>query len=290
MAKCPADSLFLSSTENANNSTVDQVGNRANDLGGKDWTKNSISIWSDIKKDSEELQLGHPAIYPKALVRRLLESFTCKDERNVLDPFAGSGSTLLAAMQLGKHGIGFEINDDYISLANDRKNSTLGLFDSENSGSLEIHKLDSRELLQVVMPSSIDICITSPPYWNILTQKRSADNKSIRNYGDDEKDLGRISDYKQFIHSLVDIFSAVLASLKPRGYCLINVMDIRKGPIFYPFHSDLAESLRQIGFIWDDMIIWDRRAEYNNLRPLGYPSVFRINKAHEYILILQKPR
>ena len=47
--------------------------------------------------------------------------------------------------------------------------------------------------------------------------------------------------------------------------------------------------MQEIGFLLDDIIIWDRRQEYNHLRPLGYPSVFRINKVHEYILIFKKP-
>jgi len=51
----------------------------------------------------------------------------------------------------------------------------------------------------------------------------------------------------------------------------------------------LARKMEEIGFVFDDLIIWDRRHEYNNMRPLGYPYVFRINKAHEYILIFQKP-
>jgi hypothetical protein len=46
--------------------------------------------------------------------------------------------------------------------------------------------------------------------------------------------------------------------------------------------------LREVGFTLDDIIIWDRRREYNNLRPLGYPTVFRVNKVHEFILIFQK--
>ena len=46
---------------------------------------------------------------------------------------------------------------------------------------------------------------------------------------------------------------------------------------------------QEMGFLFDDLIIWDRKHEYNNLRPLGHPSVFRINRVHEYILIFQKP-
>jgi len=77
--------------------------------------------------------------------------------------------------------------------------------------------------------------------------------------------------------------------MKPRAYCIVVVMDLRKKNKFYPFHSDVARFMEEIGFTYDDLIIWDRRHEYNNLRPLGYPAVFRINKVHEYLLIFQKP-
>ena len=42
------------------------------------------------------------------------------------------------------------------------------------------------------------------------------------------------------------------------------------------------------GFLYDDLIIWDRHADYSSLRPLGYPSVFRINKVHEFVLIFRR--
>jgi len=40
--------------------------------------------------------------------------------------------------------------------------------------------------------------------------------------------------------------------------------------------------------IFDDIIIWDRQQDYNNMKPLGYPYKYRINKVHEYILIFIK--
>jgi hypothetical protein len=72
------------------------------------------------------------------------------------------------------------------------------------------------------------------------------------------------------------------------AYCIVIVMDIRKKSDFYPLHMDVTGKMLEIGFALDDIVIWDRRQEYNNLRPLGYPSVFRINKVHEFILIFQK--
>ncbi len=71
---------------------------RANELDGATWTKYSISVWSDIKKSSEEYGLRHPAIFPVALVQRLIQCFTSSQDQVVLDPFAGSGSILIGAM------------------------------------------------------------------------------------------------------------------------------------------------------------------------------------------------
>ncbi len=77
---------------------------------------------------------------------------------------------------------------------------------------------------------------------------------------------------------------------KKDGFCCVIVMDLRKKNEFFPFHTDVMDFMVEIGFYLDDIIIWDRRQEYNNLRPLGYPYVFRINKVHEFILIFKKSK
>ena len=135
----------------------------------------------------------------------------------------------------------------------------------------------------------MDLAATSPPYWDILLRNRTADHREARNYGDSARDLGRTSDYGGFLQSMTTVFANVLTVLKPGCYCCINVMDLRKRNNFFPLHADLVTNLKPIGFQLDDIIIWDRRREYHNLRPLGHPSIFRINKMHEYVLIFQKP-
>lgn len=258
---------------------------RANDLNGSDWAKYSISVWNDIRKTPEELRLRHPAMFPEMLVARLVRCFTTEDDTRILDPFMGSGSTLVAAKNLGRFGVGFELSDKYIRLARSRL-SQKSLFGPDT---FEIHKADARSIPDILAADSIDFCVTSPPYWDILLQKRTADYKETRNYGDEEGDLGRIREYDAFLAALKCVFTGVHHALKPGKYCLVNVMDLRKKDRFYPLHSDLALRMQEVGFIYDDLIIWDRRQEYNNLRSLGYPAVFRLNKIHEYILIFQKP-
>ncbi len=278
----------LSQKSNGTSNGDSQNKRRANDLDGKNWTRNSISIWSDIRKTSEEISLKHPAMFPSALATRLIESFTNKEAKNILDPFAGVGSTLIAAKNLGKNGIGIELSEEFSEIAKHRcKQKTL--LDTE-SGDATIYHANALNLLDYVSEESIDFVVTSPPYWDILNQKRSADYKENRNYGNYDGDLGTISDYQEFLNELQKIFTKIFSSLKAGSYACVIVMDIRKKDKFYPFHSDIALFMQEIGFIHDDLIVWDRRHEYNNMRPLGYPAVFRINKAHEYILIFQKPR
>jgi len=265
---------------------------RANELDGATWLRYSISVWDDIRKTPEEAVLKHPAMFPVELPLRLIKCFTTPEDRVILDPFVGTGSTVIAAEALGKVGIGLDISENYVEKAKSRLGLPRDLFQHENHPSLGERRLlvaDANDLPQYVEPESVDMVITSPPYWDILLQERTADNKPTRHYGDSERDLGKIRDYTAFLSALAQVFEKVYAVLKAGKYCCVVVMDLRKKDRFYPFHADLANQLQQIGFILDDIIIWNRGHEYNNLRPLGYPSVFRINKVHEFILIFKKP-
>jgi len=268
---------------------------RGNALDGRTWTRYSISIWSDIRKSREELALKHPALFPVELPRRLIECFLPPEGQVVLDPFCGMGATVLAAHELGCLGVGVDISSGYIETARRRLRRRGAMHHSRRDGSLvpcdcRLIVADAADLGHHVPAGSADLVVTSPPYWNILTRRRSADRKAIRHYGDRQGDLGRLTDYHQFLAALSRVFAQVKEALRPGAYCVVVVMDLRKRSEFYPFHADLADTLRRSGLLLDDLIIWDRRHEYNNFRPLGYPAVFRINKAHEYLLIFQRPR
>ena len=267
---------------------VTRVKKRANELDGKHWIKNSISIWSDISKDGEEQKVGHPAMFPWRLIAKLIETFTHHEQSYVLDPFVGTGSTLIACQKLGKSGIGIDISKQYIKIAKDRLD---GLPTQIVKGKVLKQKLiegSAVDVLNKMRSDTIDFVVTSPPYWNILTQKRSADMKQIRDYLNVDGNLGHIDCYEAYIKALQNIFFKIYKVMKNKSYCILNVMDIRKKHCFFPLHADVLFAFQKIGFILDDIIIWDRRKEYNNLRPLGYPYVFRINKVHEFLLIFKK--
>jgi DNA modification methylase len=85
-----------------------------------EWTK---SVWTFPAVSARSI--GHPAPFPEELPYRLIQLYTFKDEV-ILDPFCGSGTTCIAALRSGRHYIGYEINPDYIELANGRISKTFG--------------------------------------------------------------------------------------------------------------------------------------------------------------------
>lgn len=259
---------------------------RQNKLSGGTWLQYSFSIWRDIQKNPEEWKLKHPAMFPIQLAERLIEIFTNKPGQFVLDPFMGSGSTVIAAVKKLMRGIGFDISKEYCNMAKGRIEKVYA--SGSNRRNYQIFCDSALNIEKYLKPNSVDLTITSPPYWDILNRRRTADNKAKRNYGDLKQDVSNIPDYENFLMSLQNIFKAVYAVTKPNKYCIVVVMDIRKGPNFYDFHSDVAKKMEQIGFILKDIAIWDRQKEYNNMKPLGYPYSFIVNKVHEYILIFKK--
>jgi len=75
------------------------------------------SVWPDIKGAST--RNGHPAPYPPELAERLIRMFSFAGD-TVLDPFAGTGSTAVAAIAAGRHSIMNEIDAGYLDLAKTR--------------------------------------------------------------------------------------------------------------------------------------------------------------------------
>lgn len=79
-----------------------------------EWTK---SIWT--MNTASAKRVGHPAPFPVELPYRLIQLYTYKGDV-ILDPFIGSGSTALAALQSGRDYLGYEIDPDYVDLARKR--------------------------------------------------------------------------------------------------------------------------------------------------------------------------
>ena len=67
-------------------------------------------------------QLGHEAMFPEELPRRLIRMFSFRGD-TVLDPFLGSGTTVKVALDLGRNAVGYEINEDYLEVIKEKAGS-----------------------------------------------------------------------------------------------------------------------------------------------------------------------
>jgi DNA modification methylase len=75
------------------------------------------SVWNFAAAPARKV--GHPAPFPVELPRRLIQLYTFINEI-VLDPFMGSGQTAIAARKSHRHYVGYEIDENYVALANQR--------------------------------------------------------------------------------------------------------------------------------------------------------------------------
>ena len=94
-----------------------KVEGRENTISKEEFLEYTKSVWGFASKSAKKI--GHPAPFPVELPYRLIQLYTYSDEV-VLDPFMGSGQTAIAALKTGRHYVGYEINEEYVELAQGR--------------------------------------------------------------------------------------------------------------------------------------------------------------------------
>jgi len=136
---------------------------------------------------------------------------------------------------------------------------------------IQILQGDAIKQLQKLDDKSINTCITSPPYWG------------LRNYNDEEKQLGMEDTPEEFVDNLVKVFREVKRVLRDDGTVWVNLGDSylpnkQLGGI--PWRVALA--LQQDGWYLRQDIIWHKP------NPMPESVKDRCTKAHEYIFLLSK--
>ena len=88
----------------------------------EEFMDSTLSIWN--VPPARAKKIGHPAPYPVELVERFIKLYSYEKEL-ILDPFMGSGTTAIGAINLNRNYIGYENNEEYIKLAEERINSII---------------------------------------------------------------------------------------------------------------------------------------------------------------------
>jgi len=274
-----------------------------NDLAGTEWIKLTKSWFiADSKRyRKNECTELHPARYPEEMVSQFLSFFTKRDAW-VLDPFCGSGATLVSCVETGRRGIGVELSNNYAQIAGRR------LAQLAPEDLISVIQADARGVgegsfwREVAGPErnaeglpQFDFIMTSPPYWNMLrnsrggvesTQKVRAKKGLDTHYGDNEADVGSIEDYDEFIESLGEVFDACARLLKPNKYLVCVAQNCRTAHReVKPLAWDLARRISQ-SLSFQGERIWCQNSK--RLGIWGYPRVFVPNYHHHYCLIFRR--
>jgi DNA modification methylase len=265
--------------------------NKLNDLTGKEWLKFQKSWFVHNPPPRKKNVLQHPAKFPETLIQEFIEFFT-KNGMNVLDPMVGTGSTLIACIRSNRNGYGIELNPKYADVAQNEVNVELGQLNLfKEHPKIQVITGDANEISNFDLPS-IDYCITSPPYWDMLRMKGADTQKERREsgdldlyYSDDAKDLGNIEDYDRFLESLVKVYKKVYAVMRNQAYLTIIVKNVKKKGKMYPLGWDLGKEVGKI-FVLKDEKIWCQ--DNQRLAPFGLGSAWVSNTFHHYCLNFRK--
>lgn len=265
--------------------------NRLNNLDSKSWLKFQKSWFIHNPPRRRKDVLRHPAKFPESLAQEFIEFFTQRGQV-VLDPMAGTGSTLVAALRAGRHSYGIELNPAYAEIARQVIDEEYLKLGEQATGltSLLITG-DATQYSEIACDHAIppiDYMITSPPYWNMLRVRGAKTQRTRRQstqldvfYSDDPDDLGNIADYDQFLQRLVSIYASLKPFIKTRAYLTIIVKNIKKGGVIYPLAWDLGRSLSQVYALKDEKL-WLQ--DDIRLAPYGLGSAWVSNTMHHYCL------
>jgi len=268
--------------------------NKLNSLTGKEWIKFSKSWFIHKPPQRKKNEILHPAKFPESLVKEFISFFT-KGNDWVLDPFLGTGSTLVASGSIGRNAVGVELSEYYFQIAKERiaqekfANSIIPLCGSSLELSTLMKNISSSK-------KQFDYVITSPPYWNqlernSLRQKKRKEVGLDTKYSDNRDDIGNISGYEEFIAMQAKIFDEVFSVTKENGYLTIITNNVYyKGKLF-PLAYDTAISLTKRGnksWVLKDEKIWLQ--DDKPLIALGINSAWVSNRHHQYCLIFRKEK
>jgi|TARA_B100001146_G_scaffold215313_1_gene217504 DNA modification methylase len=264
-------------------------------LTAKEWILSQIGIWkfSYESRDIRDKNV-HPATFPISLAKKCIELFTHEGEL-VLDPFVGSGTTLVAGQDVGRNVVGFDLKPEYVA-------TSLGRVQTEYIQPVIQTAIcdDARRINSYLDPESINLIVTSPPYSNLLNRPRQ--NKSrrgklrkneqylkVEQYSQDENDLG-ILDLDQYAEAITSIFTDLLPLLKEKAHCVINVPDIWWENHRITIHISVIQAMQAAGYELRNTIIWDRTNIVNRLGIFGWPSNYiTMGTTFEYLLDFWRP-
>lgn len=260
---------------------------KINDLDLNKW-KDLSDIWTDTlwiisERDNSGAHSGyyHGNFVPQ-IPHQLLSRYT-KAGDFVLDPFSGSGTTLIEAQRMGRNSIGIELQPEVASEAIARIHSEQRLGIIADTFVDDSRTFDTKRILDTYKIENVQFIIYHPPYWDIVK------------FSDDENDLSNSESLDQFLKNFRQVVNNTSAILEKGRYCAVVIGDkyanSRLVPLgFYcmqvmqqeelTLKATIVKNFEETKGKANQKALWRRRALQNGL------YIFK----HEYIFVFRKDK
>lgn len=258
---------------------------KINDLDLSKW-KELTDIWTDSlwiipQRDNSGAHDGHyHGNFVPQIPHQLLSRFTKKGDF-VLDPFAGSGTTLIEAQRMERNSIGIELQDNVVSEAITRIHSEQKEGIVADTFVDDSRTFDTNRIKELYNIDSIQFIIYHPPYWDIIK------------FSEDCCDLSNSKTLEDFIENFRKVIRNTIPLLEKGRYCAVVIGDKYANSQIIPLGFYCMQVMQQEGLTLKANIVknfgetkgkanqealWRRRALQNGL------YIFK----HEYIFVFKK--
>ena len=258
-----------------------------NDLDPKKWKEytdiNTDSLWIIDKRDNSGIHSAsyHGNFIPQ-IPNQLFTRYTKKGDW-ILDPFMGSGTSLIEAQRMGRNSIGIELQTELVEqvrkkIQPDNKNDY-----NPNVFIGDSRKIDIDEILNTLFIDKLQFVIFHPPYWDIIK------------FSDDKSDLSNSESLDLFLESFGEVIDNSTKHLEKNRYCACVIGDKYSNGQVIPLSFYCMNIFIEKGFQLKAIVVknfGETKGKANQQAIWRYRAItndFYIFK-HEYIFVFKKVR
>ena len=240
------------------------------------------SLWILNKRDNSGIHhAGYWGNFIPQIPNQLLRRYTKKGEW-ILDPFLGSGTTLIESQRLGRNAVGIELSKKVLdqtkkNIAKEVNPDKVKLkYVNDDSTSVDLNKV-----LTSLQIKSVQFQIFHPPYWDIIK------------FSDSKSDLSNAKSIDEFLKSFGNVLDNCLPHLDKKRFAAVVISDKYSGGEWIPLGFYVMQEVLKRGMILKSTIVKnfeETTAKRNQKELWRYRALaggFYVFK-HEYIFIFQK--